>query len=125
MRHRHLHIGLILGALLLLVPGCAPSRVRIEILCGMGRPDGGTVTEVEWRDFLAREVTPRFPEGATVLAAEGWWRGGQEPSRILLLVLEDGPAARADARAVADAYKRTFGQEAVLLLVSPISAECR
>lgn len=115
--------GLLL--LLLLVPGCAAHRVRIEILCGMGRPGGETVSEAEWQGFLDREVTPRFPEGITVLAGEGRWKGGKEPSRMLLLVLEDRAEVRAAARAVADAYKRAFGQEAVLLLESGTSAEFR
>ncbi len=111
--------------LILLVPGCAPRSVRIEILCGMGRPGGGTVTQAEWQGFLDREVTPRFPQGITVLGAEGRWKGGREDSRVLLLVLEDTPSAQASARDVADAYKRVFGQEAVLLLASPTSAEFR
>ena len=117
--------GIVLGLLLLLASGCGANRVRVEILCGMGRPDGGAVTEAEWQGFLDREVTTRFPEGITVLDAQGRWKGGREPSRVLLLVLEDAPETRAAARAVADAYKRAFGQEAVLVLESPTEAEFR
>ena len=34
----------------------------------------GIVTPEDWQAFLQAEVTPRFPEGLTVLAASGQWR---------------------------------------------------
>ena len=62
----------------------------------MDRAGGGVVTEAEWQGFLEGEVVRRFPEGVTVLGAE-----------------------------VADAYKRAFGQEAVLVLESRTEREMR
>jgi hypothetical protein len=74
--------------------------------------------EHEWAAFLAAEVTPRFPDGLTVLTGYGLWhdaRGSlvQETSRLLHVWY--APAADADARieAIRAAYKARFGQESV------------
>lgn len=34
------------------------------------------VSDEDWRAFLAAEVTPRFPDGLTVIDAAGQWRDG-------------------------------------------------
>lgn len=57
---------------------CAtPSRamVRRELLFGTARADGASLREDEWETFLDTFVTPRFPDGFTVLNALGQWRG--------------------------------------------------
>jgi hypothetical protein len=41
--------------------------VRETLYFGRSRPDGGTVSDEEWKIFLADIVTPRFPEGLTVV----------------------------------------------------------
>ena len=100
--------------------GCA---VATQLFFGLSRPDGGIVSDAEWRDFLADTVTPRFPAGFTILAGEGQWRaeGGtaimRESSRILLIV---HPAGADDAAiaALIDAYKARFRQDSVLRLDS-------
>ena len=40
-----------------------------------GQPEPDAVTEADWADFVAAEVTPRFPNGFTVLDGAGHWRG--------------------------------------------------
>ena len=47
---------------------------RTELYFGTAMPDGA-VTDEEFRAFIDREVTPRFPDGLTVLEAEGQFRG--------------------------------------------------
>ena len=78
-----------------------------------------SVSEREWRDFVRDDVTPQFPDGLTVWEAEGQWRRpdgkiGQERSKVLLLVHDDTPAARATLGALVTTYKRMFQQESVL-----------
>jgi Protein of unknown function (DUF3574) len=96
--------------------GCA---VATQLFFGLSRLDGGGVSDAEWRDFLADTVTPRFPAGFTIFAAEGQWRaeGGaaimRESSRILLIVHQAGEGDAAIA-ALIDAYKARFRQESVL-----------
>jgi hypothetical protein len=40
---------------------------RTELYFGSGKPDGSSVTEKEFRAFVDKEVTPRFPDGLTLL----------------------------------------------------------
>ena len=71
----------------------------------MGRNSGDTevVTDEAWRGFLAAEVTPRFPDGLTVLDANGQWRGDddvilRERSKVLLILAPQDGDARATNR---------------------------
>jgi hypothetical protein len=79
------------------------------------------VSQANWRAFVAREVTPRFPDGVTVFDAQGQWRGRagrlvREPSKMLLIVLKGDPDEPARLGAIAHAYEAQFRQEAVLLI---------
>src|SRR5688572_6662216 len=65
--------------------------IRTELFFGMSRPDGSTISESEWERFLDAEITPRFPDGLTVLSAAGQWQGEndeivEEPSKLLILL---------------------------------------
>ncbi len=111
----------------LLLAGCTslpptPCRsgeraVVVETLYfGTATPDG-RVSAADWQDFLAREVTPRFPQGLTVSEASGQWRGAggrivQEATHVLTLVTAD--ADEAALPAIITAYRTRFRQEAVL-----------
>ena len=55
---------------------------RLELLFGLGKREGGTISDADWAAFLDAEVTPRFPAGLTVLSGYGQWRGdtGSPPS---------------------------------------------
>jgi hypothetical protein len=93
--------------------------VRDVVYFGRNRPQGGMVTDTDWRRFLDEVVTPRFPDGYTVVEAVGHWRGRSgavEQERTELLTLLH-PGRETAARAVAEIaaeYKRRFEQEAVL-----------
>lgn len=101
---------------------CAPPatlQVRDQLFLGRNIPDGGEVSDSVWKAFLAREVTPRFPEGITVIRAEGEWRAQagtlvEERTWILVLYHPATGAADRDVAAIADAYRQAFHQEAVL-----------
>src|SRR5690242_19489944 len=64
-----------------------------QLLFGRNVADQVRVTEAEWGDFVAREVTPRFPDGFTVLDAAGQWRDSRrgkivhEGSKLIEIVL--------------------------------------
>ena len=49
----------------------ARPMARSELVFGTARPAGRVVGEAEWADFLEAEVTPRFPDGLTVLSGLG------------------------------------------------------
>ncbi|MEZ5817943.1 MAG: DUF3574 domain-containing protein [Hyphomicrobiaceae bacterium] len=100
--------------------GQAHTRLRrIELVFGLSRKDQVDVSDAAWSLFLAREVTPRFPDGLTVLSASGQWRNKagdivREPSRLLLIWAQ--PSADLDDRieAIRSAWKSAHGQESVL-----------
>lgn len=103
-------------------PGLKPFA-RLELLFGASRKDGPPVGEEEWLVFLAKEVTPRFPDGLTYLSGYGQWRNpagepAKETSRLLLIL--HTPAADTERRieAIRQAYKTRFGQESVLRIDS-------
>ena len=92
-------------------PAQASGWVRSELYFGVGeetgpadRPQAGPISEVQWRAFLDREVTPRFPDGLTVFDAYGQWlfRGAREPNRldtrVLVILHEDTPQRRRTSR---------------------------
>jgi len=98
--------------------GAAP-YARLELLFGLGRQRSGEISEGEWRAFLEMEVTPRFPAGLTVLAANGQWRSPsglmiKEPSRMLVIWYRQEATSEAAIEAIRSAYKQRFGQESVL-----------
>jgi hypothetical protein len=79
---------------------------------------GGAHADAAWRDFLAKVVTPRFPDGLTVIEGAGQWRGprGIERERSRVIVILYQPDATSDRRveAIREAYKARFKQHSVL-----------
>ncbi len=100
-------------------PAGASRMVRLELVFGLSRKGRPDIAEAEWRLFLDREVTPRFPDGLTVLAGDGQWRNPagvavKEPARMLLVWVK--PAADLGPRidAARAAWKQAHNQESVL-----------
>jgi uncharacterized protein DUF3574 len=83
------------------------------------------VSEASWERFLAAEVTPRFPDGFTVIDAKGQWRAPgtqkifRERSKVLTIALP--PSAENDERLqkIIKAYKLRFDQRSVGLIIRP------
>ena len=97
----------------------AASMARLELLFGTSRRDGPPITEEEWASFLDAEVTPRFPDGLTVLSGLGQWRGNDgilTKERSIVLVIWYTPSARSDTdiEAIRSAYKQRFNQQSVM-----------
>ena len=113
-------------AVMACIDGTRP-MVRDTLYLGRGRSGGGRVEADAWQRFVDDVVVPRFPDGFTLVPAEGSWRAGDgaiasEPS-TLLIVLHDGDAAATAAIAeIAANYKRRFEQEAVLRERGPTCA---
>lgn len=101
--------------------------VEYRMFFGRGKPGGGMVSDGEWRDFLAAEVTPRFPDGLTIVDAGGQWRDGKgaigrEGAKLLIVLAEPGPDAVQRTEEIAEAYKRAFDQQSVLRAVGTVCA---
>jgi hypothetical protein len=86
-----------------------------------------TVTDADWKTFLAEVVTPEFPQGFTVWRTEGQWRNqdgsiSREDGFALEVTHADDPKADASIHAIIDAYKKRFRQEAVFHLRDRVEA---
>ena len=110
-------------------PGAVASNLptqawqRTELYFGLSIPGGGEVSDGEWRQFVAAEICPRFPDGFTVLEANGTWRSDAgmmvgEASRVVLLV-HSGSRDAAELDAIRDAYIHRFNQKSVLRVDQP------
>jgi hypothetical protein len=101
-----------------------PQQVA-ELMFGRKIPDRIAVTEDEWTQFVDQEITPRFPDGLTVLSAAGQWRDPssnkivREPSKVVLIVLPGKAEDLARVNEIAQAYKTRFKQQFVGVIVRP------
>jgi hypothetical protein len=93
--------------------------VEVDLYFGRGLPGGGEVSDADWASFLSTEVTPRFPDGLSVIDMAGQWRGpsgeiARERSKMLVVIVFDAPAHGPKVQAVIDAYLKRFRQREVL-----------
>jgi hypothetical protein len=98
-----------------------------RIYCGLSRPTGEPVTDDDLDAFVADVLSHEFPDGFSVIHAQGGWsdlvtgRTIREPAAILEVA--HGPADMARVNAVARAYKALFGQQAVMIAQAPINVQ--
>ena len=128
---RSLVLLLLLGACAGAPPPCAglPANpmLRAELLFGR-TSHGAPVAEPDWRRFLAETVTPRFPDGFTVLDGYGQWRQPAtgnivaEPSTVLLVLAPEGAATLNSLETIRAEYRRRFAQDSVGLVLAPSCA---
>ncbi len=92
---------------------------RLELYFGTQRPGGAPVTSAEWAAFLDEEVTPRFPDGLTVLTGNGQWRNSKgivtkETSAVLIILYDPSVEKETAIEDIRAAYKDRFQQESVM-----------
>ena len=93
----------------------------------MGRGSGGTevVSDEDWAAFLADTITPRFPDGLSVIDVAGQGAnadGTLERERTKLLLVLVPPADETALNRINEIgaeYQRRFTQDAVLRVVTP------
>lgn len=97
----------------------AEAFARTELFFGLSRP-GGVVPEQDFKGFVDAYVTPRFPEGLTLISGVGQFRDASgttivEGSKLLILLYprRDRDADRRIEQIRSD-YKRAFQQQSVL-----------
>ena len=95
------------------------SMARLELYFGTSKKDGSTVSDAEWGNFLDEEVTPRFPDGLTVLRGYGQWRNSEgviakEGSIVLVILYFPSEESETKIEDVRAAYKDRFNQESVM-----------
>jgi hypothetical protein len=99
--------------------GAQQPKLVAQLLFGRDIGNRTGVSEAAWQHFVAHEITPRFPDGLTVVAATGQWRNPvsrrivREPSKLVIIVLPGNSGDQARLVAIVDAYKRRFRQQSV------------
>jgi hypothetical protein len=94
--------------------------VVAELLFGRGRTG-----DAAWRRFLASEITPRFPDGLTVLEGRGQWRApgdtriSRQRSTVVMIAMPPSADNDERLRQIIEAYKARFRQQSVGLIVRP------
>jgi hypothetical protein len=99
--------------------------VVVDLL--FGRNIGGRlgVTEARFAQFLAEEITPRFPDGLTVFDTTGQWRHEQskvitrERSKVVMIAVTEDAGLQGKLDAIVAAYKQRFRQQSVGVMIRP------
>ena len=128
-----IHGALLSASLLLLAIGCSQADapvcpdgtdrfVEYQLFMGRSGPDGEIVDDEAWDTFLADTVTPRFPDGLTVLDGRGQWRGAdglikKERSKLLVILAQPGDDRMRLIDEISEEYRTQFNQESVLKVV--------
>ena len=105
------------------------AMVETQLFFGLSRPKGGVVSGRDWEAFVAREVSPRFPEGFSMIDGAGFWRDGasqktiSEKSKVVVRLHPASTEADQAIGAIVDAYKVKFEQDAVLRVDQPVCAK--
>jgi hypothetical protein len=109
-------------------PAKTAGWVDTKLYFGLGpadRPEQG-VSEAAWRTFLDKEVTPRFPDGLSVVDVYGQWQGAKQPtperlrSKMLIVDYPDSPENQAKVDAIRAAWKKMTGDQSVLRVTQAV-----
>ena len=91
----------------------------------MGRGGGGAevVSDADWDAFLADTITPRFPDGLSVIDVAGQGRTDdgsieRERTKMLLVLAPQGGDALERMNEISAAYKQRFSQNSTLRVVT-------
>jgi hypothetical protein len=95
--------------------------IRTELYFGTSIPGGGEVSDAEWNAFLDAEITPRFPDGLTVLEGFGQFLTSEgviaEEDSIVLIIFHPAEFVGESSDAIEEireSYETGFDQESVL-----------
>ena len=136
---RSLPLACALTALAALAPasahsqGAVPCRAPAQSMQGIERRFGRSVEGRlvvggrEWVRFLAREITPRFPDGLSVVDAAGQYktadgRIAHEPSKLVIIVAPEGSETQDRVAVIEAAYKKQFRQQKVVVVTRAVCA---
>jgi hypothetical protein len=99
------------------------SEVRVAQLF-LAASTKGRINERALRRFVDQEITPRFPNGVTVVDGGPQWTGKddrliRESAKVVLIALPAGGDAHDRVEAVRAAYRARFGLETFVVMPPP------
>lgn len=100
--------------------------IESRLYFGMSSADGTGVSEQAFADFLANEITPRFPDGLTLISVYGQSAGAtpptviQERTKLLIVVHPDTEEAAAKTAEIKRLYTERFDQNSVFHTRAPV-----
>ena len=100
-------------------PVDAQTFARTELFFGLSRP-GGIITDEDFKNFVDARVTPRFPDGLTLLSGVGQFRDASgttivEGSKLLVLLYSRRDREASDKiEQIRNDYRWQFQQQSVL-----------
>jgi len=121
-------------AVTVLLAGCA-SQPKLACPAGqmqmrtaqlfLGGAAQARLNDRELRSFVAAEVTPRFPDGVTVVDGGGQWKGDdnrliREAAKVVTIVLPATGDPQAQVEAVRTAYRSRFKQDSFVVMPPPV-----
>lgn len=100
--------------------------IRTELYFGRNISGGGEVSKKNFNTFLAEVITPRFPDGLTVINGRGQFlnsSGDVEQERTVILILLYPVSVRQEkhlkVEEIRNEYKTRFQQQSVLRVDDP------
>lgn len=105
-------------------PVCPPGQEHVRtarLFFGQTTTGRPWLSTVNFQKFVDEEITPRFPDGLTVMEGGGEWRGSEnqlirEAAKVVVIVLPRRGDAERRIEAVRAAYKARFQQDSGLLV---------
>lgn len=103
-------------------PGATSGWVDTKLYFDIGLVENA---EGRWHNFLDHEVTPRFPDGLSVLDVYGQWQGKNQaapehhPTKLLVIDYPDTKENREKIEAIRSAWKKLTGDQSVLRVTQP------
>ena len=100
-------------------PAAQEIWARTELYFGTNR-DGGVISDAEFTLFMDSKITPRFPDGLTLLTGYGQFLNSKgvlekERSKVLILLYPVGTTdANRRIQDIREDFKKQYGQESVL-----------
>jgi hypothetical protein len=115
--------------IVLMLCSCSATRmIQTDIYFGQSKPDGGMVTESEWKDFKETRIANVFPEGSTVFSALGNWfdpearRLVTEPTYVVVYYYKPSSQISKQIDSLRYWYKTQFNQQSVLRVDKKVKA---
>ena len=107
-------------------PGGVSAFLRTELYFGTNKSDGTVVSPEEFQGFVDTFITPRFPDGLTLITGLGQFKGanGVEKERSMLLILlypvKEAKKSGIRIEEIRARYVDQFKQQSVLRADEPL-----